>query len=89
MTGNLNADIEREPDPVDRGSVREMELIEDALEAQRLADPTRGKTVADSATYCQVCGEAIPQARREAVPGVLLCVDCAEALEEDERRWRR
>jgi phage/conjugal plasmid C-4 type zinc finger TraR family protein len=27
-------------------------------------------------THCEECGEAIPQARREAVPGARLCVAC-------------
>ena len=28
--------------------------------------------------YCAECGAEIPRARREAVPGVRLCVDCQE-----------
>jgi phage/conjugal plasmid C-4 type zinc finger TraR family protein len=31
------------------------------------------------ATQCDQCGAAIPQARREAMPGVRLCVPCQEA----------
>lgn len=27
-------------------------------------------------TYCQQCGDEIPEARREAMPGARLCVDC-------------
>ena len=30
-----------------------------------------------SAEDCDECGEPIPERRREAVPGVRLCVDCA------------
>jgi phage/conjugal plasmid C-4 type zinc finger TraR family protein len=31
-------------------------------------------------THCEDCGEPIPEARRQAVPGVRLCVPCqAEA----------
>lgn len=29
-----------------------------------------------SLTHCAECGEAIPEARRQAVPGVRLCVAC-------------
>jgi phage/conjugal plasmid C-4 type zinc finger TraR family protein len=29
--------------------------------------------------HCEECGEAIPEARREAVPGVRLCVPCQAA----------
>jgi phage/conjugal plasmid C-4 type zinc finger TraR family protein len=31
-----------------------------------------------SATHCVSCGVAIPEARRNAVPGVRLCVGCQE-----------
>lgn len=34
-----------------------------------------------SATHCRECGEAIPEARRRAVPGVSLCVCCQAGLE--------
>lgn len=30
----------------------------------------------ESATECEECGEAIPEARRKALPGVRLCLDC-------------
>ncbi|MGJ8525428.1 putative protein YbiI [Halomonadaceae bacterium LMG 33818] len=29
-----------------------------------------------SLQWCEECGEEIPQARREAVPGVRLCIEC-------------
>ena len=32
----------------------------------------------ESFRECAECGEQIPQARREAVPGVKLCVDCQQ-----------
>ena len=35
-----------------------------------------------SLPYCEECGEPIPEARRKAVPGVRLCVDCQ--AEQDE-----
>ena len=31
---------------------------------------------ADSAEFCAECDEAIPAARRQAIPGVQLCVAC-------------
>lgn len=34
-----------------------------------------------SATHCEHCGEAIPEARRMAVPGVELCVPCKQHIE--------
>lgn len=37
-------------------------------------------TTGESALFCEECGDPIPQARREAIPGVQLCVNCqAEA----------
>lgn len=35
----------------------------------------------ESAYECQSCGEPIPEARRLAVPGCLMCVDCQEEYE--------
>jgi len=35
----------------------------------------------ESLTHCEDCGTAIPEARRDAVPGVRLCVICQEAAD--------
>ena len=32
-----------------------------------------------SLSHCETCGNEIPEARRNAVPGVRLCVACQEA----------
>lgn len=69
-------------DITDRASDREAEFTEDALEEQHRRDPSYGKTVADSATHCAGCQCEISEARRQAVPGVQLCFDCA-----DEAAW--
>ena len=45
--------------------------IEDAIKRARSALP-RGPSLAN----CEACNEPIPDARRDAVPGVRLCVDC-------------
>ncbi|MYM32247.1 TraR/DksA family transcriptional regulator [Duganella sp. CY15W] len=47
-----------------------------ALAAQQARAKLVGKSAADSATECEDCDDAIPQARREAVPGCTLCVGC-------------
>ncbi|MET4127263.1 DksA/TraR family C4-type zinc finger protein [Roseovarius sp. MBR-6] len=31
----------------------------------------------ESRTHCAECEEPIPEARRQAIPGVKLCLDCA------------
>jgi phage/conjugal plasmid C-4 type zinc finger TraR family protein len=36
-----------------------------------------------SATHCDDCGDAIAEARRNAVPGVRLCVRCQEAIDRE------
>jgi phage/conjugal plasmid C-4 type zinc finger TraR family protein len=45
--------------------------IDDAVQRARSGLP-RG----ESLTHCEECGDAIPQARRQALPGVRLCVGC-------------
>ncbi len=39
----------------------------------------------ESATHCDECEKEIPQARREAVPGVRLCVTCQSEADEAEQ----
>ena len=35
-------------------------------------------------THCEACEDAIPEARRKALPGVRLCVRCQSALEKNQ-----
>jgi phage/conjugal plasmid C-4 type zinc finger TraR family protein len=37
-----------------------------------------------SLTHCAECAAEIPQARREAIPGVRLCLKCQEALDREQ-----
>lgn len=46
--------------------------IQDELKRMQL----RRMPVGESLTHCAECDEEIPEARRRAVPGVKLCVDC-------------
>ena len=46
-----------------------------AEELERLK--RRRQPVGESLTHCADCEEEIPQARRDALPGVKLCRDCA------------
>jgi phage/conjugal plasmid C-4 type zinc finger TraR family protein len=49
--------------------------IDDAVKRARAQLPS-----GPGLTHCEECGAAIPEARRQAVPGVRLCVACqAEA----------
>ena len=45
--------------------------VEEALERVRRRTPT-----GESLESCEVCDREIPQARREAIRGVKLCVTC-------------
>jgi phage/conjugal plasmid C-4 type zinc finger TraR family protein len=49
------------------------EQIEDELTRMELR---RRQASVPSRSHCAECEEAIPKARREALPGVQLCVDC-------------
>jgi phage/conjugal plasmid C-4 type zinc finger TraR family protein len=53
--------------------------VEDAVQRVRSQLP-RGESLHE----CEECGEAIPEARRKAVPGVRLCVGCQEASDEEQ-----
>ena len=48
--------------------------VEDAVQRARSQLP-RGESLSE----CEECGDAIPEARRHAVPGVRLCVSCQQA----------
>jgi len=53
--------------------------VNDEIERAR-SQLTEGK----SATECEDCDGPIPEARRKAIPGVKLCVECQSALEKQE-----
>ena len=50
--------------------------VEDAVQRAR-----RSMNAGGSFRFCKECGLAIPEARREAVPGVQLCVACQSIFE--------
>ena len=39
----------------------------------------------ESLEYCEECGEEIPLARRQALPGVRLCIDCQEEADKQQK----
>lgn len=64
-------------DIADRAYISEMGYLQDCLSAvQEISDVER-----ISLTHCEICGERIPEARRQAVPGVRLCVVCQQEME--------
>ena len=67
-------------DAADRAQILETQEREAALKQQRLTE-ARG----ESAKECVECDEPIPKPRRLAIPGVQICVECAEVREHDRR----
>lgn len=53
--------------------------VQDAVKRARMRLP-QGKSL----THCRECGDLIPEARRKAIPGVFLCVECQSGLEAQE-----
>jgi phage/conjugal plasmid C-4 type zinc finger TraR family protein len=41
----------------------------------------------ESSTHCEECGTVIPEARREAIPGVRFCVSCQSELERRQKTF--
>lgn len=58
-------------DVIDVTTEREADILSAAI-------ANRTRYVGVSAHECGECGDTIPQGRREALPGVQLCVECAE-----------
>ncbi len=53
--------------------------IEDAVKLARSR-----LTEGESLTHCEECEEPIPEARRKAIPGVRLCIQCQAELEKQQ-----
>ena len=70
---------EPQGDIIDRANDRAQALNDDSIAQvrRRLAE----QAAQPSATHCDDCGANIPEARRAALPGVSLCVDCASTQE--------
>jgi len=60
------------------GAVQEQidATVEDAIRDARSKLPT-----GESLRYCEDCGNEIPKARRDALPGVRRCVSCQASLD--------
>lgn len=63
---------------------RDQEFNERQLEAT-IAHSRAAITDNPSLYFCRLCGETIPERRRQLVPGVSLCIDCQT---DSERRNR-
>lgn len=63
------------------------EQIEASLNDELARLKSRRALVGDSLTHCAECEDPIPEARRIALPGVKLCIDCQQAR--DAQRTQR
>lgn len=59
------------------GAVQEQ--IEASVNDELARLKARRAPVGESAEFCAQCEEPIPQARREALPGVKFCIACVRA----------
>lgn len=66
-------------DIFDRAQEREEEMRQDALANQARHAQL---TASESALVCGMCDETIPEARRQAVPGVQTCIECQREIEQ-------
>ncbi len=54
------------------------EQIEASIEDELARLKARSAPKGESLTHCAECEEPIPEARRQAIPGVKLCIDCQQ-----------
>jgi phage/conjugal plasmid C-4 type zinc finger TraR family protein len=52
------------------------EQIEASISDELARMKAKRAPVGESLTHCAECEEPIPEARRQALPGVKLCIDC-------------
>ncbi|MCA0869671.1 DksA/TraR family C4-type zinc finger protein [Seohaeicola saemankumensis] len=54
------------------------EQIDASIQDELARMKTRRAPQGDSLTHCADCEEPIPEARRRAIPGVKLCIECQQ-----------
>lgn len=66
------------------GAVQEQidSTVDDALRRARSQLPT-----GESRRHCEECGQAIPAARRDALPGVRFCITCQEQRDAEQKAF--
>ncbi|MDY0203274.1 MAG: DksA/TraR family C4-type zinc finger protein [Desulfovibrio desulfuricans] len=58
--------------------------IQDSINDE-IARARRSLPKGDSLSHCEECGEEIPQARRDALPGVRLCIACQQEADKEQQ----
>ena len=64
------------------GAVQEQ--IQDSINDE-VARARRNLPTGESLTHCEECGTEIPIARRQALPGVRLCIACQQEADKDQQ----
>lgn len=64
------------PDDIDRDQEFNEHQLEAMIEKSRLK-----AAVTPSLFYCRLCGDPIPDKRRQTLPGVTTCIDCQTQIE--------
>ena len=54
------------------------EQIEASISDELARMQAQKRPVGESLTHCAECEEEIPEKRRQAIPGVKLCIDCQQ-----------
>lgn len=68
-----------------------MDMVQQRVQeelARNLANATH-RPAGASEFFCLSCGEAIPELRRRALPGVSLCVTCQDINERKAAHYRK
>ena len=69
-------------DFADNGGITTQQYLDVELMRVKRALPAKNDP---ETIYCEECEEIIPKARRKAMPGCRLCVQCQEELENQRR----
>jgi phage/conjugal plasmid C-4 type zinc finger TraR family protein len=67
-------------DDIDRAQHHNEQHLAQALAAHKAG---RARPTSSSATHCLDCGDPIPLARRQAVPGCVRCVVCQREADQN------
>ena len=70
-------------------SLSAADIVQDQIDATVKDAITRARSQlarGPGRSHCEECDAPIPEARRKAVPGVRLCIDCQEAADAEARQ---
>ncbi|QYM96563.1 TraR/DksA family transcriptional regulator [Dickeya ananatis] len=68
------------PDEIDRDQEFNEQRLEEMIEQNRFKPASTS-----SLYYCRLCGEPIPEQRRQTLPGVTTCTECQAIIEQRQR----